>query len=121
MIDELKKLAEQATPGPWEAGECGAHLVMAGPTLESKRGHIKGGRGQICEMEDMDFSPAKQKANARFIAAANPAAVLALLERMKRLEGTLEKLAAMRHVGHSQPREDCPYEHCVMIREALKP
>lgn len=86
--DELRELATAATSGPWEAAECGGHLVMAGPLAENSPGYIRGGRGQIAEMNDDDEDGFQQEANAAFIAAANPSVILALLDALDSAERT---------------------------------
>jgi hypothetical protein len=71
---ELKRLAEEATPGPWKAqhpnaGQRGSEVADAS------------GLNQICA----DLGPT----HALYIAAANPAAVLALIAENERLGGDL--------------------------------
>lgn len=58
------------TDGPWEAGECGGWLVVAGPLSENRRGYLKGGRGQIAALDDDERDEEEQEANAHLIAAA---------------------------------------------------
>lgn len=86
-MQELKRLAESATPGPWEHAEVGGFMVLAGPTKYNAPGRVSGGRGLICEMDDDCFHDDQQECNAEFIAAANPQAVLALIARIEELEG----------------------------------
>lgn len=89
QIQELRSKAEAATRGPWEAGECGGWLVMAGPLITNRPGYIKGGRGHVATVNDDDLDEDSQAANAEFIAAANPATVIALLDALRaaRVEG----------------------------------
>lgn len=61
---------------------------MAGPLTENRTGYLKGGRGQIAEMYDGDLDEHEREANAEFIAAANPAAIIALLDIIDTLERT---------------------------------
>lgn len=74
QIEELKRLAEAATPGPWDVAvwTCGVR------GCEVKRGIDRIG----C---DLHFP------NAEFIAAANPAAVLELIAEMERLRACVRK------------------------------
>jgi hypothetical protein len=76
--DELRRLAEAATPGPWHFG-----LKVVGRTDDA---HVDAWvcalGGGICEMSGMRGI----EVNAAFIAAANPAAVLALLDRLRGAE-----------------------------------
>ena len=83
---ELKRLAEGATPGPWKA--CGTIYEHMNCEI---RGGVKGEGQAIAQVWD---GPNAFK-DGQWIAAANPAVVLALLseieglkaERAKRLEG----------------------------------
>lgn len=73
---ELKKLAEYATPGPWvaqhpNAGQRGSEVAS------------EGGLNQVCA----DLGPS----NALYIAAANPAAVLALIAEVEALRKDAER------------------------------
>lgn len=78
---ELRRLAEAATPGPWKAcgsarGGCGCGMVWSHradvPVAEAWRG----------DREAPEPSEGA-KANAAFIAGANPAALLALLDELE--------------------------------------
>lgn len=76
----LRALAERATPGPWEAeGDYKSPDILA--------------CGQVVAVTiASDMKPPVDKANAEFIAAANPSAVLALLDEADRLR------RALRHI-----------------------
>lgn len=76
-LDKLEQLARAATPGPWEA-RGGTHQVVAGQG-EGRDGVVATAR----EYSDVDF-----------IAAANPAAVLELVQRLRAAERRNEGLAA---------------------------
>lgn len=70
-IKELRKFAEAATPGPWivqhpHAGRRGFEVASSG------------GRNQVCQ----DVG----SANANFIAIANPAATLELIDTIESLQ-----------------------------------
>jgi Ead/Ea22-like protein len=70
--DELRALALAATPGPWE--------IVTGPfttCISSRSGFIVGSDGMASYGQDV--------INANYIAAANPATVLALLDDLARL------------------------------------
>lgn len=96
MIDtkELRRVAEAATPGPWRMvpdertyrdlnGHPTGNEYIAGYDVHSDAREIIGCEG---------INPA-QETDAAFIAAANPATVLALLDRVERLEHTLRDIA----------------------------
>ena len=88
---ELERLAKAATPGPWtqwmEHGE-----VWSGVPDRNTPGYMGGGglRTRVCECdpddydgEDDDAAEEAAIATAAYIAAANPAAILSLLERLQ--------------------------------------
>lgn len=87
---ELRRLAEAATPGPWKEcgharGGCSCGMVWSRaadlPVAEAWRG------------DQEAPEPAEgAKANAAFIAAANPAAILSLLDELERAESDAERL-----------------------------
>lgn len=78
---ELKRLAEYATPGPWvaqhpNAGQRGSEVAS------------EGGLNQVCA----DLGPS----NALYIAAANPAAVLAMIAEVEALRKDAERYRWLR-------------------------
>lgn len=73
----LRQLATRATPGPWEE-ENGEVWIMRNGTANSILTGICG--DDTSGQQDFD--------NARFIAAANPATVLALLDELEAAEKT---------------------------------
>lgn len=71
----LKKLAEAATPGPWEHEEkCSLHDA---PTVRANGFYV----ASCCTSEDGEGIK-----DAAFIAAANPEVVLGLIARIEELE-----------------------------------
>lgn len=77
----LKKLAEAATPGPWEVSGTGQQVL--------KEADVPYGNQRICETNSMaSHYPGKNLcwANVAFIAAANPEVVLGLIARIEELE-----------------------------------
>jgi len=82
-IAELKELAEKATPGPWQS--------------KKKNGYAHEMRLDVAHYEHLILScfarahdyGLQAQTDAAFIAHANPAAVLSLIERLERLEITL--------------------------------
>jgi hypothetical protein len=75
MSDDLRDLAKAATAGPWYVGaeKLFGAFDIEGPPKNDKRRYIE----ITCEAYGVD--------NAAYIAAANPAAVLALLEERDQL------------------------------------
>ena len=70
-IEELKRLAEAATPGPWSHRE---YVAGIGDGVDSDMFHVA---------DDMNTE------DAIYVAAANPAAVLELIDYVQSLESTL--------------------------------
>jgi hypothetical protein len=93
MVDlaELKRLAEAATPGPWGAFDhyCGRDPETAGQYAQSRL--VGPGRfDTVAEVrQGNDDILGSVDANAAFIAAANPAAVLSLLDLIARQQETI--------------------------------
>lgn len=82
-LTKLKELAERATPGPWSAvWEEGDDTAWPNlfPIIQADGGEtVIGNEGFYSDLE-------QDKANAKFIAAANPQAILGLLERLEKAE-----------------------------------
>jgi hypothetical protein len=78
----LRKTAEAATPGPWESRQ-GA--VAPGKMVVGPRESNDLGRGPVVLMHPI-FWDKRSAANADHIASFNPAAVLALLDRLENAE-----------------------------------
>ena len=76
-INELRRLAQAATPGPWQFwhGWVAANIDNDGGVVVAERPTQSGGKYQ-----------AKVDANFKFIAAANPATVIELLDRLEAAE-----------------------------------
>ena len=83
MIDtkELRRLAQAATPGPWQFwhGWVAANIDNDGGVVVAERPTPSGGKYQ-----------AKVDANFKFIAAANPATVIELLDHLEAAEKEIE-------------------------------
>lgn len=77
---DLRALAEAATPGPWES----FHDRIAPDTAVVTAEHDES--LAVCEHE---HEPQFRDADAAFIAAANPTAVLALLDEVDRLRADI--------------------------------
>ena len=91
-INELRRLTQEATPGPWKA--CRNHECYEGAYFEidpeDEAGYaakpftrIEARTGVVAAAHDLfEFD----RANAAFIAAANPAAISELLDRLEAAE-----------------------------------
>lgn len=78
---ELKRLSDAATPGNWNHYRHG--VIKGGPSIQFTNGSAQ---QQIAMTTGADWMrPDEQCANADFIAAANPAAVLALIAEVEDL------------------------------------
>lgn len=88
MKDTAKKLielAKKATPGPWEyETEFGAYTITS----------VQDASKYIADVHQWTTpnSDNETKANAHFIASANPASITRLLERLLKLEDVLRDL-----------------------------
>ena len=79
---ELKRLSDAATPGNWNHYRHG--VIKGGPSIQFTNGSAQ---QQIAMTTGADWMrPDEQCANADFIAAANPAAVLALITEVEALK-----------------------------------
>lgn len=87
---ELRRLAEAATQGKWvtDGDSVNQHDNVIGHYVA----HEKGGRIAEAFANCMVRTDAKCRANASFIAAANPAAVLSLLDENEQLRAEAEPL-----------------------------
>lgn len=79
--EELKRLADAATPGPW--GWDGSYICPA--RTEDGTTYIESWRA-VADAHDME--------NVRFIAAANPATVLALIAEVEQLRAERASMAS---------------------------
>lgn len=85
-LKKLRELAEVATPGPWEVSGTGQQVL--------KEADVPYGDQRICETNSMaSHYPGKTSCwkNIAFIAAANPETVIALIDRIEKLELQLKE------------------------------
>jgi hypothetical protein len=104
-LAELRRLAEAATPGPWfcdgvSAEEGRGKYTAYEVTVPNSRGDhqsivdtFNSGIAEIHE-EEYDRWDEVGRRNAAFIAAANPAAILALIDRTEKAEAALASAVA---------------------------
>ncbi|MEB3554990.1 ead/Ea22-like family protein [Escherichia coli] len=74
---ELREAAEKATPGPWE-------YYPGNTSIEYNVDSMVEDQGSIVYVDSGDFTQKQTDLNGAFIAAANPATVLALLDERER-------------------------------------
>ncbi len=113
VIEELKKLAEAATPGEWISDEV---RTSSGRAFRIGTGEmIKAGKGCCIIYDDFPGNPKNERsANAAFIAASR-SAIPALIERVERAEAenarmreALEFYAEPANFLNSPPWEEDP-------------
>lgn len=78
-INELRRLAQAATPGPWKCEDAGFKWIISKPG----DGYIS---REVCKLDGSTMSAFRQKENGPFIAAANPTAISELLNRLEAAE-----------------------------------
>lgn len=92
---DLRKAAEEATPGPWRAGANDTDCVFGDVNNPALMAPFF---GRVLLRTNHHFP--RFEADARFIAAANPAVVIALLDENARLEAEVSEL--VQHAQASQ-------------------
>lgn len=106
-IDELRRLAQAATPGPWIAKNvsgAGLEIHMSHPLYPDKEWPAFGTGSAFCKKGLVSYETwtqfphevrdAQQAKNASFIAAANPAVISDLLDRLEAAEKERDALRA---------------------------
>jgi len=106
-LDEIERLARAATPGKWSVRETvingigyGGHWVETDHEDLIQITGSGGARSFTHRVFDRQIHD-DNEANAAYIAAANPATVLALVARLRAAEAALREIADQ-HIG------DCP-------------
>ena len=116
-LSDLERLARAATPGPWTIDEAPRPAGSINATVDGRNVQVASADGQAA-MFDMRAEPhAVQHANAAFIAAANPTAVIALIERVRELEAGLGE--ALSTINHLLPNARCDHLSDFVGRGAL--
>ncbi len=101
-LDDLEALARAATPGPWTGPRVtdqwppGWLGVYACDDEDGQPYEVIGTTGHALA----DLTVEQDQANARFIAAANPATILALVDRVRRLERVARSAELLLAVGN---------------------
>jgi hypothetical protein len=92
--ESLRELAERATPGPWEQGE---KLERSG--WDHRRfvycDDATGGRVADCSTAGAFIDDATRIANAAYIAAANPAAIIPILDELSAAKSVIAELVKL--------------------------
>jgi len=90
-LDALEKLADEATPGPWIADITSARSYAS--VRRASGPPTRTGRAAIVRLQTaLNSQRAEEaKADAAFIAAANPATIKALIAELKEARGLLKR------------------------------
>ncbi|EBP0112927.1 ead/Ea22-like family protein [Salmonella enterica] len=97
----LRQLAERATKGPWRAfSDIGTETYAIHTPRDKRCGNVIKWAGFDCQKN--------AKANAEFIAAANPATVLALLDELEAAEKRNSELSKTANVNRQWKPHVCP-------------
>jgi hypothetical protein len=128
-LDRLEALARAATPGEWNAQRHGC--VVGGPMRKYVNGSAQ---AQLASFnvtfhdQDPDDELERQQANAEFCAAANPAAVLALIALARRAQPEGEALTLLKDAARAWNNEaeaelDATMERieCFLLDSRAKP
>lgn len=115
LLDDLEAKAKAATPGEWRAcrnGECPCGHIYGIPSdshvaTAVTRSHFPANDMEADEL--VSGSRAAQKANARHIAAANPAAILSLIAQVREVIESNIKLTAERNA-------DCAAKYAIGVQ-----
>lgn len=81
LAQSLKAAAEKATPGRWE-------YYPGNTSIEYNVDSMDEDQGSIVYVDSGDFTQAQTDRNGEFIALANPASILALVEVLEKAENT---------------------------------
>ncbi|HFR4130895.1 ead/Ea22-like family protein [Raoultella ornithinolytica] len=85
LAQSLKAAAEKATPGRWE-------YYPGNTSIEYNVDSMDEGQGSIVYVDSGDFTQAQTDRNGEFIALANPANILALVEALEKAQRYIEEL-----------------------------
>jgi len=103
-IDELERLANAATSGPWEPcgkdrGGCVCRFVYGPDDVVAKA---------TCSIDNdgEGYTAEQATRNAFFIAAANPATVLALLSELSAAQADFARLAELGNLARSRTQAE---------------
>ncbi|HIC8743218.1 TPA: ead/Ea22-like family protein [Klebsiella aerogenes] len=81
LAQSLKAAAEKATPGRWE-------YYPGNTSIEYNVDSMDEDQGSIVYVDSGDFTQAQTDRNGEFIALANPANILALVEALEKAQAT---------------------------------
>lgn len=85
LVQSLKAAAEKATPGRWE-------YYPGNTSIEYNVDSMDEDQGSIVYVDSGDFTQAQTDRNGEFIALANPASILALVEALEKAQQRISEL-----------------------------
>ncbi|EOA6085300.1 TPA: ead/Ea22-like family protein [Klebsiella pneumoniae] len=85
LAQSLKAAAEKATPGRWE-------YYPGNTSIEYNVDSMDEDQGSIVYVDSGDFTQAQTDRNGEFIALANPASILALVEALEKAQQRISQL-----------------------------
>ncbi|HFZ8718536.1 TPA: ead/Ea22-like family protein [Klebsiella pneumoniae] len=88
LAQSLKAAAEKATPGRWE-------YYPGNTSIEYNVDSMDEDQGSIVYVDSGDFTQAQTDRNGEFIALANPASILALVEALEKAQQVDEELCKL--------------------------
>lgn len=94
LAQSLKAAAEKATPGRWE-------YYPGNTSIEYNVDSMDEDQGSIVYVDSGDFTQAQTDRNGEFIALANPASILALVEALEKARLSIAELE--REQEHLRP------------------
>lgn len=97
LAQSLKAAAEKATPGRWE-------YYPGNTSIEYNVDSMDEDQGSIVYVDSGDFTQAQTDRNGEFIALANPASILALVEALEKAQTI--NAAQDDHINQQQDRID---------------
>ncbi|HAV1627212.1 TPA: ead/Ea22-like family protein [Enterobacter hormaechei subsp. steigerwaltii] len=97
----LREAAEKATPGRWE-------YYPGNTSIEYNVDSMDEGQGSIVYVDSGDFTKKQTDLNGAFIAAANPATVLALLDELEAKDKQIADLKEAFSIALSAAGIDVP-------------
>lgn len=106
LVQSLKAAAEKATPGRWE-------YYPGNTSIEYNVDSMDEDQGSIVYVDSGDFTQAQTERNGEFIALANPANVLALLEALEKAQQRISQLESRTlKLPDGWQFEECEIEGC---------
>lgn len=101
-IQELKRLAQLATPGPWKLDSPRESFMRRNRSPDERMMYSIDGPKGVSDHEDWGYS----KAEAEYMAAADPTTLLALLARLERAEMALAQVASLKRYDPNRDRSN---------------